>query len=705
MLGFYQAYAALCLMGAPTVMRFRFLAVFAAAGLAAQTPLPNSVHLVAGAPIYVSDGEPESVRRAALDLQRDLHVVMGENSPVLNRLDPRLAGMVITGGASSFAELRDPAISGREAHGVFVRGRYVVLQGADTRGAIYAVYTFSERYLGVPPLWYWSSWKPVPKQSVDVPAATHLYFPPPYVHWRAWFPNDQDLLTPWKERSQENYEAIVETMLRLKMNAFEGEMMDRGSFDRPYQIGREFRLVRDRGLAVTGHHMRIFGSNYEHWDLYWHKIRNQEPPPLTIANVQALEDFWRYHVEMGIRQKLEMIWLIGFRGKNDNPFWQLFPDAPATDAARANVIQNMMFREVALLKATTGNPAPVMRVTLYNENSDLFAQGLLHPPDDPTLIWTFVAARRDHFPAADIRALHNDRQQPIGYYFNFQFTSSGAHLAQAEGPWKMEKNYRMVNAISGRPLEFSVVNAGNIREFLLGLSANARMLWDFEGYRTDSFLRDFCAQHFGAEHAESVAALYRDFYNSYWTQKKPDLAGFDRQYVFQDMRYARAMEQILAQLPKGRDLNPLSEARMDKNGGYFRIVAEDSGASSQIEAIVKGTTASISKLTSVVERADAELPSLPAGDREFFNDNLRTQARFMLGLNQALRAVAQAMECLPDKNAAAASLQKAASDLTAMRTTLQEAEHSRFTGWYDSDRLFGLDKLNERVRNSIRDLR
>ncbi len=685
-------------------MRVPIFALLAAAGLTAQTGLPRSVHFVPGVSIYLSEAEFKPVRRAAWDLQRDLRTVIGEDSRVLSRLDPRSGGIVITGAASEFAGLRDPAVSGREAHAVFVRGPYVVLQGADMRGAIYAIYTFSEHYLGVPPLWYWSSWKPALKRGIDVPAAARLYFPSPYVHWRAWFPNDEDLLAPWKARSQENCEAIIETMLRLKLNTLEGETMDRDSFDHHYQAGREFRLARDRGLAVTGHHMRIFGSNYEHWDLYWRKIRRHEPPPLAVTNIQALDDFWRYHIETAIREKLEMIWLIGFRGKNDSPFWQLFPNAPATDAGRAKVIQDMMAREVALLKVTTGNPTPVMRVTLYNENSDFFAQGLLHPPADPTLIWTFAAARRDHFPAADIRSYRNDAQRPLGYYFNFQFTSSGAHLAQAEGPWKMARNYRMVNAISGRPLEFSVVNAGNIREFLIELSANARMMWDFEGYRTDAFLKGFCTQYFGAEHAERVAALYRDFYNSYWTQKKPDLAGFDRQYVFQDMRYARAMEQILARLSEGRELNPLNETRMDKYGGYFRIVPEDCGAASQIGAIVNGATMSISRLSSVVARADAEFSSLPVGMREFFNDNLRIQARFMLRLNQALRAVALAMECLPDKGAATASLREAAGDLAAMREVLHEAEHDKFTGWYDGDHLFGLDKLSERVQNSLAEL-
>ena len=45
------------------------------------------------------------------------------------------------------------------------------------------------------------------------------------------------------------------------------------------------------------------------------------------------------------------------------------------------------------------------------------------------------------------------------YYMNLQFTSTGAHLAPAEGPWKMEANYRYVNTRG--PLTFSVVNAGN----------------------------------------------------------------------------------------------------------------------------------------------------------------------------------------------------------------------------------------------------
>jgi hypothetical protein len=450
--------------------------------------------------------------------------------------------------------------------------------------------------------------------------------------------------------------------------------------------------------------MYIFGSSYRHWDAYWKQIRRRGPPALTVANAPALEEFWQYHIESGLRAKLEMIWLIGFRGDRDIPFWQTFPDAPKSDPERARVIGDMMARQVALLKRVTGQASPIMRVTLYNENSDFFAQGLLRPPGEPSLIWTFVAARRDHFPAADVRGYRNDANRPVGYYLNFQFTSSGAHLASAEGPWKMERNFRMVNAISGRPLEFAVVNAGNIREFLLELSANARMMWDFDGYSTDAFLEDFCAQYFGREQAAPAAALYRDFFHSYWTQKKPDLPGFERQYLFQDMRYARALEQLLAQFPKGRDLNPLNESKMDNRGGYFRIVPADNGAQDQLGAIVKGTSASISRLSAVVAGAENLLPSLPADRRVFFTDNLAVQARFMLHLNETLRAAALALQSLPDMRKAADSLKVAAKSISAAQDALRVAEHGTFAGWYEGDRLFGVAKLKQRIQTTISEL-
>jgi hypothetical protein len=49
----------------------------------------------------------------------------------------------------------------------------------------------------------------------------------------------------------------------------------------------------------------------------------------------------------------------------------------------------------------------------------------------------------------------------------------------------------MVDVISRRPIEFSVANTGNIREFLLELSANAAMTWNFDRYQSESLPQGF----------------------------------------------------------------------------------------------------------------------------------------------------------------------------------------------------------------------
>lgn len=125
---------------------------------------------------------------------------------------------------------------------------------------------------------------------------------------------------------------------------------------------------------------------------------------------------------------------------------------------------------------------------------------------------------------------------------NFGFASTGPHVAPAEGPWKMEFNYRYINNKS--PLFFSVVNVGNVREYLLELSANAKMLWDYSSYNSDLFLADYCVQYFGNKFSPEVAQLYKDYYDVYWIPKKNEMEGLERQFLFQDLRYARVFDQI-----------------------------------------------------------------------------------------------------------------------------------------------------------------
>ncbi len=486
-------------------------------------------------------------------------------------------------------------------------------------------------------------------------------------------------------------------MLRLKLSCLEGVVADDSSFEAPYPLGREVETARARGLAYIGHHINSLGADYGDWDRFWRQVEKREPPKLSVKNVAELETFWRWHAQLAQRNGLEEIWLIGFRGNGDHPFWQDFADAPKDDQARADIITDMMRRQVAIVKEVTGQTAPVMRTTLYNELSDFYAQGLLRPLPEPNLIWTFVAARRDHYPAPDAQRADVPANQPVGYYFNFQFNSTGAHLAPAEGPCKMERNYRYIQGIAPRPLEFSVVNMGNIREFVAEGSANAAMMWNFDSFNSDRWLLQFCAQYYGAQNADAVAALYRDFYFSYWQQRPSEMPGFERQFLFQDLRLSRAMRQLVDELKKPNPKAPAAyfeDNGTSANARYYNIDAP--AGQTRLDAFIAGTDASARKLSGIVARGEVLMAQLPAPDRTFFSDELLTRARFLLAANQTANDLALAARDAGDKTAVAAHLSAARAAAAQMQSALAPAQHGPFETWYQPDRIFG---IQDRVKD------
>lgn len=681
---------------------------YAAAYLKMTRPAASSVRLPPGVPLLVPAGTPEPVRRAVADLQRDLRKILGAPSPVIT--DPadlrgRSAIVIATAGSG------DPAwhhagISGREAHGIHVRtiggAPQVVLEGADTRGAIFAIYSFSDEFLGVPPLWYWSGWTPSLRATIELPGYMARVFPPAHVRWRAWFNNDEDFLDPWRARSPANDQAVYETVLRLKYNTYEINSVADFSPGAPrYAVDPDTASAHARGLVITHHHTAPLGSRSGNWDAFWRR-EGREPPPFSIKNTEGLKAFWRYHAETSHRAGFEQVWTCVFRGATDVPFWQTFKDAPADMPARAAIIADMLQAQVAIVKEVTGESAPNMRTTLYNEGSRLFAAGLLRPPADPTLIWNFVAARRDHFPAEDVRNFKAPPGRTLGYYLNFQFTSSGSHLAAAEGPWKMAANYRTVEAAG--PLTFTVVNSGNIREHLAELSANAEMMWRFKTFDADAFLRQYCARYFGSAHAGAIAALYRDYYQAYWLQKPSDIPGFERQYIFQDMRYARAVEMLLKNMaaginrPNAIDGHPYDHP--DTGGGYFRVELQP-GDTDQVAALLHGTESSGRNFAAVVARAEALRSGLAPSYRVFFDDNLLVRARVMVQLNSLLHETALAYRAHGQTAVRQLHLENALRAVATVQELLRSTHRDPFAHWYDSDKHFGLGGVRDRLQQEV----
>lgn len=648
---------------------------------------PNIVLARDGFSIVVSAGEAPAVQRAVEALRRDFLGVLGfkpavqptvsssASAPVLVIVN-RKTGMVPAPG------LRLKPLDGFESHRVHADAatNRVYLEGADDRGTIYAIYTFSERLLGVPPLHYWSSWRPAPRDALVVPGDFDLFFRSPQVRFRSILPGDTDFFSPWRKRDPGNDNIWLETVLRLKLNTVEGY----STIEPGYQMSAYARLIARYGLVLTSHHISGLNTSFATWEPYWREVRNMEPPRLLLANEAAIREFFRYNAETVQRSGIENLWTLAFRGARDQPFWSIFEDAPRDDPARAEVINRMLQIQLDTIKEVTGETAPHVRITLYDEMADLMAKGLLKPPVTPNLIVTYVAARRDPYPYDDLVRFDSAPPVKLGFYMNFGFASTGAHLAPAEGPWKMEFNYRYV---AGKgPLEFSVVNVGCVREFLLELSAHARLLWDFASYDTDRFLRDYCTQYFGETHAPAIAQLYREYYQSFWEPKKSEFPGMERQFVFQDLRYARVFDhvsRVFYAAPGAPNLNPLRDIGYERvPGRTFRLDLKDLGAANQIDALIAGMQRTLPRFQAVAERC-TEIRSRLEPDRQvFFNDNLRVYSYTMASLSRALLEFLSAYRHQENRTALLEHLDRAEQAVDAAQRYLHETEHGVFATWY-----------------------
>ena len=211
-------------------------------GMISQLKAGDEITLTADTPWIVAADQPESVKRAFSDVQRDWYKVFGLRPIVVTEL-PK-------GWDKPFLRLGTTDKPGEpESFFMRVKGNELVAMGADARGAIYAAYTLSEKILGVDPWYFWTDHEPVPRKQIGVSTSLNESFGNPTFRYRGWFINDEDLLNrfspdPLRENpfSLEMLDRICETLLRCR-----GNMIVPGTFNFPDE--RAWELASRRGLA------------------------------------------------------------------------------------------------------------------------------------------------------------------------------------------------------------------------------------------------------------------------------------------------------------------------------------------------------------------------------------------------------------------------------------------------------------------------
>ncbi len=312
-------------------------------------PRTSGVTIDSSVTIVESGDESGPVRRATNDLLSDFEKVFGQRPKLVSRIEeggptsiliaernhvPNTLKCAVTTDTESFAFSIATERGGKRA---------VCLTGADMRGTIFAIYQFSQQYLGIDPMYLWTDKQPEKRTSITLPPDFAYEFPKPVFKYRGFFPNDEDLLTGWIPAAQGEHtgislkvwDQVFETILRLK-----GNMVVPGTWIFPDDA--QVHAATERGLIINQHHAIPLGVNVARWP--------KDVPYNFSTHPEILERAWTDAVAT-YKPDEEILWSVGLRGLSDSSYASLDPSVRDNDPLLGQRINDAVAAQMRIVRA------------------------------------------------------------------------------------------------------------------------------------------------------------------------------------------------------------------------------------------------------------------------------------------------------------------------------------------------------------------
>jgi hypothetical protein len=495
------------LLGAMTIAGFVFTAAQVAAqrgGGGANAPIV----IDANTTILLGADEAPALAAAVEDLAGDLEKVLGRKPRIVRRPEDAGASAIVVGQKSTIATgLRGTATGNPESFSISLKrtgwktgpARAVLLTGADLRGAIYAVYQFSEQYLGVDPLYFWTDHTPARKERVEMPATLSETFPAPVFKYRGFFINDEDLLTGWAPGEQHDrtgislavWNKIFETTLRLK-----GNIVAPGTWIFPDEP--QIKLAGTRGLIVTQHHAIPLGVNVARWP--------ENAPYSYTAHPEVLQRAWKNAVAAYAPDQ-EVLWTVGLRGLSDASYASYDQSVQNDTRAAGRVIGNAMAEQVRIVRAA--HPDAAFITNLWQEGAGLVQRGELTIPSDVHAVWA-----DDGYGNLQDGGKVSAGQ---GAYYHVAMMNGRANQLTEMVP--VERIYSELGRyIAAKATHYLLVNTSDIRPVSMTIRAVMDTAWkglpETDAPTAAGFYRHWSADQFGTASAQKVAAVYEQYFQA-----------------------------------------------------------------------------------------------------------------------------------------------------------------------------------------------
>ncbi len=656
------------------------VALFSAALPSAAAP---NIAITRDGTLFVDSQEPPPIQKAVSDLAADCAAVFGR--PIRLVHSPSEASPTTIWIAfqhdlpqgvqrpSGWEQLHIQALRGGVAGSPVRTG--VVLTGSDIRGTIYAIYQFSQQFLGVDPLYWWTDHPPQRRTRVEIPA-DFSETAGPRVHYRGWFLNDEDLFTGWRPGIRDGtgislatWDRIFEALLRLK-----GNMVVPGTWIFPYEP--QIQAAVDRGLVITQHHVNVLGLDTYRWP------KNE---PYSFSARPDLFEAALRHAMSQYPAGAELIASVGYRGQNDYPFWQVDKDSPTTDEGRARVIRSAIDKEIEIAKQQRPNVPIVMNA--WREAAQFIHEGYLQVPEGVTLVWPDNG-----------HGLIEDRGKIAAgqgvYYHTAMFDYRSNHWTEMVPLERIQRELgRMVKAGA---TQFLLVNTANLRPVVMTTRAVMELAWNPDPWldsgldsglnagsnASTNYLQNWSREEFGAPAADALTQYYKSYFAA------PGRLGSAEDATMADNFYQTAARQILLQLLKGDStISPVLARLVHQNDAKATLTLIRDGC--------RDADARWQHVAGLAKDAGARVPD---ARKDFFQANVLTQTDVHLYANRMLQEIAGAAlsDAMPER---ISHVEKAAADAQATEAALTAAEYGKWKGFYrNGDWLLDLSRTRALIQ-------
>lgn len=653
----------------------------------------DSVIVHSNAVIFLGPDEPLPIVQAVRDLASDFEKVLGKKPRIIDREENAVPVTIWIGEKSKLPEnLRLQGLEEPESFSISVArsekkpqpGKIVLLAGADIRGTIYAIYQFSQEYLGIDPLYYWTDHEPVRRTQIDLPASLSKQFPAPVFKYRGLFINDEDLLTGWapgeaKDHtgiSLEVWNKIFETILRLK-----GNMVAPGTWIFPDEP--QIKLAGKRGLILTQHHAIPLGLNVARWP--------KDVPYSYTSHPEILERAWKAAVA-AYPPDQEVLWTVGLRGLSDVSYAAFDPNVRGNDKALGELITKAIADQMRIVRSLY--PDAKFITSLWMEGARLMQQGYLKIPPEVATVWPDTG-----YGYLQDKGLVTAGQ---GAYYHVAMMNFRANQLTEMVPVERIDS-ELGRYIKAGATHYLLLNTSDIRPVPMTMKAVMDIAWRGLPHDTpahsDQFYREWSSEEFGAKAAMRVVGIYKQYFAT-----PAHLPGEEPALPYGDQYYHTEARRFLLEYMVGFPLYFLpGQAPTWVAPRVFSGPAENSTLPSLAEALkeeIQRCGDAQPRWDTLWEKAVATEPLVSAERRPFYHAHVLTMIAIDRESNRALESIAESIQYAEngEKTEARAKAQRALEALDEIFKVEARAEYGKWKGWYRGDWLSGIGRTRELVQ-------